>query len=157
MIINKLPQISVPFIGKVFLVLLLLFSFAYSGFSDVQPDSETAQSGLIPLTNEELDLVSHQGLIFADALWADFFYELNFLDADIYIKGVSYGNTLTINSPNGVKFYPLPTQIDRIVFNNIRFRDRSMSSESTDSTPPMGSVIVDNINFEKLDVVVTLD
>lgn len=158
MFINKLLGSSFPvFADRVFLALLLVSTFVYSGFSVAQAESETAKSGLIPLTIEEMDQFSHQGLIFPDEIWPGSLKELNILEADIYIQGVSYGHTLTVNSLSGVKYYPLPDHIDQIVINNIRIGDDNLDSGNLDSSPPIGSATVNNINFQELNIIVSLD
>lgn len=125
-------------------------------------------SGLVPLEDSELAKISAHGLIFPTDLLSQvnddemavmyerlqsIMSELNLLDSDIQVSGVSYGNTMTVKGAQEAKTYPIPDHIEQIVFENIRIR--KMGDDGVPSS--IGSVTIKNINFQDSNIVVTLD
>ncbi len=155
-----------------FLALLLAYTVISTGLLIAHGNDADDISGLLSLNDKELSEIAAQGLFLPEGLllylnndklsqgyaqWWLGVPALDFFDSDIQVSGVSYGNTLTVNSAAGVKVYPLPEYIDRIVFENIRIRGFGGTGVSIPESPPMGSVSIENVHFQELNAVVTLD
>lgn len=176
-------MLSLPFsrisisllIANIFFALLLIFVVFFLGLRIVQgvDDSQVSHlPGLAPLSDHELSEISAYGLMFPWDLLPGIndneikpmseqlqliMTRLDFLDSDTQVIGVSYGdqsqgNNIILNTTVGIKEYPLPEHIDRIVFENIRIR-----SDADRISSSLGTVTIENINFQDLNVVVTLD
>lgn len=155
-----------------FLALLLAYTLNSTGLLIAQGNDADDMLGLLSLNDKELGEIAAQGLFLPEGLltylsddelnqgyaqWWLGIPELDFFDSDIQVSGLSYGNTLTVNSAVGVKVYPLPEYIDRIVFENIRIRGLGGAGVSIPESPSIGSVSIENVHFQELNAVVTLD
>lgn len=126
------------------------FSAAAAGQDDLQPIAEQhlgehAQgSSLTPLSDTDLSNTVAQGISENTASLKDLtggFLPLDeFIDADIEVKGVTYGEkpAQAIN-PDGSMNVQVPTKIEQVSFRNIKLQG--------DNGPVFGDVVISNIEI----------